>query len=346
MKPVLCLPVFLFVAIACYSQSKVTSFQQVLQDVVANYPSIKAKAALVKASAYSTAAARKDYLPDLIVGDEYQYSTSNGLVGSYYSNGETAISTSGGVHATNNYQGAFGSFTTLMVNWHAFDFGKVRQNVAFAKAQEQLYSDDYVNEIFQQQVKAADIYLLLSLTEKLVSVQQENLQRAMTFHQFVNARALNGLVAGVDTSYANAQVANAQLALLQSKEQVEQQKVALASLAGIPAEDMEADTTVFLQSVPAGGFADSASITNNPAVNFAKQQVQVQQENSLVIKKSLLPTVNILGMGWARGSGISDVTGDYSSKITDGIPYQTYNYMAALALRWNITSLAKTKRAI
>jgi outer membrane protein TolC len=343
MKYILCVFV-LFTSIVSFSQQKVLTFRDALQDVVTNYPSVKSKASLVKASDYSLSAARKDYLPELIVADQYQYSTANGLAGSYYSNGGTAISTSSGIHANNNYEGIFGSFTTLMVDWHAFDFGKVKQNVAFAKSEQQLYNADYVNEIFQQQIKAADIYLLLSLTQKLVTVEKGNVERALAFRQYVVSRAVNGLVAGVDSSYANAQVANAQLALLQSEKQVDEQKVHLGTLTGLAANNISIDTAVFLNSIPDSVLADSASVTNNPSVIFARQEVEAQQQRALTVKKSSLPTVDVLGIGWARGSGINDATDDYSSKISDGIPYQTYNYMAALALDWNITSLFKTRQ--
>jgi len=343
MKYFLC-ALFLTLSMISYGQSKMLTLQNVLESVAANYPSVKAKVSLAKASTYSLSATRKDYLPELIVADQYQYSTANGLAGSYFSNGGTAISTSSSIHANNNYEGIFGSFTTLMVDWHAFDFGKVKQNVAFAKSEEQLYNADYANEIFQQQIKAADIYLLLSLTQKLVAVEQGNLDRALAFRQYVVSRAQNGLVAGVDSSYANAEVASAQLALLQSKKQVAQQKVQLATITGLATNDISIDTTVFLNSIPNSTIADSVSVSNNPSLVVAKQEVLAEQEHALTVKKSSLPTIDILGIGWARGSGISDATNDYSSKISDGVPYQTYNYMAALALDWNITSLFKTKQ--
>jgi outer membrane protein TolC len=63
-----------------------------------------------------------------------------------------------------------------------------------------------------------------------------------------------------------------------------------------------------------------------------------------VLKKSVLPTVNVLGVGWARGSGVNRSNKAYSSNIIDGLPYQTYNYLAGVAVKWNITSLTKNKQ--
>src|SRR5690349_10575049 len=112
----------LFFGIPVLAQTPAYSLSALLQKTAQNYPSIKAKQSLINAADYNIEAVRKDYLPDLIVADQYQYSTTNGLEGSYFSNEGTAISTSGGVQDHNIYQPVFGSFTTLMINWHAFDF--------------------------------------------------------------------------------------------------------------------------------------------------------------------------------------------------------------------------------
>lgn len=325
-----------------YGQGKIVTMPYLLQKVSHDYPSIKAKEASIKSASYLLQSAKKDYLPELIAADQYQYSTNNGLVGSYFSNGGTAISTSGGIRDKNIFQGAFGSFTTLMINWHAFNFGKVRQSVQFANSQLQVAKADYNNEIFQLQIRAIDAYLLLALSQKLVTVQQANLERSQAFQTYVQSHALSGLVAGVDSSASNAEVASAQLALLQSKQVVEQQKIQLSQLSNIPVDSLNIDTTTFLNTVPSSLSGNSA-LNNHPVIQLYNQLLQSQVERSRLIKKSYLPTINILGTGWARGSGIDRSSQKYSSSAMDGLPYQTYNYMAAVAVNWNIFSLAKAR---
>jgi len=322
---------------------QVVSFKDLLEAVAQNYPSIKAKQAGIKAAGYYTNAAKKDFLPDLVVGDQYTYSTNNGLVGSFYNNEGSTISTSGGVRADNIYQGVFGSFTTLSIDWRAFTFGRLKQAVLYAQAQEKLAQDDYQNEIFKQKITAADAYLQLALLLKLQAVQQQNLDRAATFQQYISSRSGAGLIPGADSSYANAEVAKARLALLQSQQNAAQQRIILAQLSGIRQDSINVDTSFFLTTLPPDIIKDTFNIQSHPYLQYAQQQVNLSREKSLVVKKAVLPTINILGMGWARGSGV-DKDGDYSSKISDGIPYKTYNYMAAVAVKWNITSLARNKQ--
>ncbi|WP_018612015.1 TolC family protein [Segetibacter koreensis] len=341
MRVIVCLFILLG-TIRVYGQRNTISIPDLLQKISQDYPSIKAKEASVKAASYRLQSARKDYLPELTAADQYQYSTNNGLEGSYFSNEGTAISTSGGVRDQNIYNPVFGSFTTLMVNWHAFNFGKVKQSVQFANSQVQVAKADYNNEVFQLQVRAIDVYLLLALSEKLVSVQQANLERAKVFQTYVQSHTQAGLLPGLDSSASNAEVARAGLALLQSKQLVEEQKIQLSQLSNISVDSLNVDTTTFLTRVPLAISGDSA-INNNPVINLYKQMLQNQVDRSLVIKKSALPTINILGMGWARGSGINKSSKKYSSDAMSGIPYQTYNYMAAVAVKCNILSLAKER---
>lgn len=335
--------VFQMLIVVASAQKTQYSLLQLLQKVSTDYPSVKAKQADINAANYGEAASKKDFLPDVIVGDQYQYSTNNGLEGSYYSNEGTTISTSGGIRDHNIYQPVFGSFATAMINWHVFDFGKVKEEIKFSQSKVDLAKADYNNEVFQQQIKVIDAYFLYILSQKLVSVQQNNLERSQVFQQYILSHTQSGLLPGVDSSSANAEVAKAQLALLQSQQFVEEQRNNLEQLSGVSGDSILVDTTVFLQTIP-GYRTYTNSIESNPFINFEKQRLATQYKQLNVLKKSVLPTINILGVGWARGSGVDRITKTYSSNIVDGLPYQTYNYMFGIAAKWNIISLAKNKQ--
>ena len=342
MKPILVV-VLLFATTIVFAQTSQFSLTQLLQKVSTNYPSIKAKQANITAANYYVAASRKDNLPDLVVADQYHYSTSNGLEGSYYSNEGTSLSTSGGITGHNIFQPVFGSLATLMVNWHLFDFGKVKEGVRLAESRADLAKADYENELFRQQVKIIDAYLLYVLSQKLVSVQENNLKRAEIFRQYILSHTESGLLPGVDSSSANAETAKAEMALLQSRQFVEEQKNNLEQLGGVSSDSIRVDTTIFLQAIP-NRTLSNFSIDRNPLLRFENQRLTTQYNQLNVLRKSVLPTINILGAAWARSSGINEITKQYSSNIADGLPYQTYNYLAGIAIKWDITSLTKNKQ--
>ena len=181
------------------------------------------------------------------------------------------------------------------------------------------------------------------MSEKLVTVQENNLKRAQVFQQYVISHTSSGLLPGVDSSSSNAEVAKAQLALLQSEQFVEEQKNNLEQLSGVSADSIRIDTTSFLQRIPFIGSLN-VSIDNNPIMDYQRQLLTTEHNQLNVLKKSALPTINILGMTWARGSGVDRITKSYNPGLMDGIPYQTYNYMAGVAVNWNITSLVKNRQ--
>ncbi len=335
--------VILLICVRSYAQP-VLSLKDALQKVRDNYPSIKMKASLVQSAQYTLNAGKKDYLPELTVAQQFSYATDNGVNGTSFSNNGTVLAVSGGVRPQNIYTPVAGNISSLIINWHAFTFGRIQQQVNYAASRLQYSRNDLDNEIFQQQIKAVDAYLLLELAQKLVQVRQDNLQRALAFQEYVLARSGAGLLPGADSSHANAEVASAQLALLQGEQEVAYQKIQLSQLTAVNADSLLIDTMQYLQSIPVALKNDSLSVVNNPAIQLAKADVDAQTQRSLMIKKSVLPNVDVIGAGMARGSGISNTTGDYKSAISDGLPYQAYNYLVGVGLNWNILSLVKNKQ--
>jgi len=50
-----------------------------------------------------------------------------------------------------------------------------------------------------------------------------------------------------------------------------------------------------------------------------------------------------MGATWARGSGVSNKTGEYRTDFASGARYQVYNYMFGAALRWNLTDFFEVR---
>src|SRR5258708_32027317 len=96
------------------------------------------------------------------------------------------------------------------------------------------YNKDWQQEIFQQQVKVAGAYLNLLAAQRLTTSYRENLDRADTFRNIVVTRAINDLIPGVDSSQANAEVANARIALNNAIDFQQVQENTLVQLLAIP----------------------------------------------------------------------------------------------------------------
>jgi outer membrane protein TolC len=311
---------------------------QALELAGKNYPSVKAKEAVQQASEYHLRSVKDEYIPDLFVQYQDLYASANSIVGTYFSNEGTAIPISGTLKSY-SYQGIWSSFGTLMVNWKFFNFGKVKADVSVAKNElkEQLY--DYDNEVFQLKIRVADAYLLLIALEQLEKVQEENLARAGSFYQMTRAYSQSGMKAGVDSSVARAELSKANLLLLQSKKNVKVQKLNLMGLMGIN-NDFNTDTSLFVSKIPFITFPDTSALTNNPLLKLYSNNIDLFQSRAKAVELSYLPSLHLLGAGWARGSGAKYVnnTDVLTSSFSQGIPFEAYNYLVGISFVWNIAS--------
>jgi outer membrane protein TolC len=331
--------VFLPMIYTCYLQGQIPekiTLLRALELAEKNYPSIKAKEALKQASSYHLSSVKDEYLPDIFLQDQDLYASANSIVGTYFSNEGTAIPISGTLK-NYSYQGIWSSFATLMVNWKFFNFGKVKADVELARNELQEQQYDYDNEVFQLKIRVADAYLFLIALEQLEKVQQKNLDRAESFYNMTRAYSQSGMQAGVDSSVARAELSKANLLLLQSSKNVNSQKIHLMSLMGVN-NSFSTDTSVFLSKIPPDPRPDSTILQNNPLLKLYSTNVDLFQSRAKIVRLSYLPSLHLLGAGWARGSGVENLNNTYvlNSSISQGIPFGAYNYMVGLSFVWNI----------
>jgi outer membrane protein TolC len=333
----------LFIAVICmpaYSQQ--IKLHEALEQGKGNFPFLRSKQAEIHSAENRVKSVKTDYLPAFIVQDQYTYGTSNSVAGAFLPNEGSALSPSGGIRSENYYTGTFGSFTTAMVDWKVFNFGKVNANVNAAKADLARTQADYENELFQHQVKIVDAYLLLLINQKLVDAQHQNLERASVFKRVTDAAVTSGMRPGVDSSLAAAEYAKAQLLLLESRRAEKAQRLRLSELTGELRDSIQVDTMGFYSQLPVVP-GETASFLQNPALRFSQAQVDASLARSLAIKRSYLPSVSLVGAGWGRGSGVSNKDDSFRTDFSSGVKYQVYNYLVGVSTRWNLTNIFKVR---
>jgi len=330
--------------IAAQTQAQSLNLNQVLDQSIRQYPFLKAKQAEVSSAERRLQASRTELLPIMIVQDQYNYATSNSLNSSYFPNEGTNISTSGGVRPTAVSQASFGSFTSASIEWRAITFGRVKANIGAAKAELQRSQADYENELFQHQVRTIDAYLLLLINQKLVQIQQANLQRAQTFKQVVDSGVRSGMRAGVDSALATAEAVRARILLLQSQQQEQVQRLRLSELAGQLQTSMQVDSMQFYSSIPNGNFLSDSLSPKNPALRLFQSQITLSAARSLATQRSGMPLISLVGAGNARGSGFSNQGDMFLNNQVNGLGYQVGNYLVGIVARWNLTNLLRTRQ--
>ncbi len=185
-----------------YSYSQTLTLREAVDTGMANYGLVKAKEKYAQASDETVKQVKRDYLPNLNLSAQQDYGTVNGQNGPAYGLGGLGVASSGLPLPEQNWNAAFGALYLVNVNWDFFTFGRTKERINVAKADAQRSRKDYEQEQFQQKVRIAGAYLNLLASQRLVISQQKNLNRTIVVQKNAAVRVKNGLLPGVDSTFA------------------------------------------------------------------------------------------------------------------------------------------------
>ncbi len=330
------------------STAQTLTLKDAIRNGLSNYASIKAKENYVNASKASLQQSRRDYLPNLTLSAQQDYGTINGQNGPLYGFGGLGVASSGLPLPTQNWNAAFGALYLANINWDFFTFGRVRERIRVAQASLQRDENDLAQEKFQHQVKIAAAYLNLLAAQRITLSQQKNLERALVFRDNTATRARNGLLAGVDSSLANAEVSNARIALTKAKDAEQEQASRLGVLMGMQVTGFVLDTT-FVNHTP-DAILSTAALKDHPILNYYKSRVDIGQEQLRFYNKLYFPTLSMFGVIQERGSGFraaytQDQTA-YSKDYATGVNPVRGNYLLGIGMNWNLTTIARNSAQV
>ncbi|MGN6492441.1 MAG: TolC family protein [Agriterribacter sp.] len=329
--------------------AQVLTLKEAVETATANYASIKAKAAYASASRAGVQQAKNDYLPNLVISAQQDYGTVNGQNGPLYGFGGYGVASSGLPLPNQNWNAAFGALYLANVNWEFFAFGKAKEKIRTAESVVTRDESDQLQEQFQQQVKTAAAYLNLLAAQRFTISQYKNLARADTFRLSVTARAKNGLIAGVDSSLANAEVANARIAWIRAKDVEQERANELSRLMGIAPREFTLDT-FFIAAIPVSFIDTSAAVPEHPLLTYYKNRIAVSNQQAKYFNTFRYPSFSLFGIFQTRGSGFysnyaSDQTA-YDHKYFEGIKPTRSNYLFGLGVIWNLTTIPRVNQQV
>ncbi|WP_245747649.1 TolC family protein [Parapedobacter koreensis] len=322
------------------------SLKQAIQIAADNYGRIKAKAAYAAAADAAVSQAKRDYLPNFSLSAQQVYGTVNGQNGPSYGFGGLGVSSSGLPLPDQNWNSAFGALYLGNINWDVFAFGRAQERIKTAEAAAVRDQQDYQQELFQHRVKVAAAYLNLLAAQRLTESYRKNLARADTFRRVTVVRALNGLIAGVDSSQANAEVSNAHITLVKAQDLEQEQATQLAVLMGVEPTEFQLDT-FFVSRIPniLGEAVGDSALSQHPELQWYKSRVDFSDRQAKYLKTLGLPTVSLVGVLQTRASGFSSNYAQnqraYTQNYWDGVNPTRTNYLLGLGITWNITQVSR-----
>lgn len=344
----LILLIVVFASVTAAAQTTVT-LKDAIQTAVVNYPSIKAKKAYMRAAGELVTAAKREQLPNVNLAVQQDYGTINGTNGPLYGFGGLAAASAGPSLATQNWNAAFGALYLTNVNWEFFAFGKYKERVKVAQRAQETNTRDLEQELFEHKVKVAAAYLNLVAGRQIARSYEKNLNRADSIRTFVIARVKNGLVAGVDSSLANAEYSSARILLTNARDKEQEQKNILAQLMGTNNNEFDIDTS-FISALP-GVYLDTTSeATLHPLLQYYKSRIAVSDEQTRYIRTQYYPGFSLVGLLQSRASGFkSDYASNQNSFSTDywsGINPNRTNYLFGVGVTWNIMQPVRLSKQV
>lgn len=323
-------------------QSQILSLQEAEDAALKNFNIIKAKSNYAHASQAVIAQTKREALPNLVISAQQDYGTINGQNGPLFGFGGYGVASSGPSLPAQNWNAAFGALYLANINWEFFAFGRVKERVKTAESVFERDNLDLRQEQFRHQVKVAAAYLNLLAAQRITRSLQNNLDRADTFRLVVTTRAVNGLIAGVDSSLANAEFSAAKIALLRAQDAEQQKASELAVIMGTPDKlDFLLDT-LFITKIPAV-IGDSVSVPqNHPVLAYYGSRINVSDQQRKYIRTLQFPAFSIFSVYQTRGSGFrpdyaTDQTA-YHPQYLEGIKPVRSNYLVGIGVTWNITT--------
>ncbi len=336
--------VFAFMCLNTVS-AQVLTVKDAINTSLANYGTIKAKQSYAGASKALIMQAKRDYVPNLNLSAQQDYGTVNGQNGPLYGFGGFGVASSGLPLAEQNWNAAFGSLYLANVNWDFFTFGRVFGRIKIAKATAERDQVDLEQEQFQHKIKVAAAYLNLLAAQRIVESQQRNLERANVFKNNAVVRAANGLIPGVDSSFAAAEVSRAKIQLTQAIDAAQERANQLAVLMGVQPTYFELDTTL-VHRIPAS-ILNSAALDSakHPLLRYYQSRVELSNQQLKYYRKSFYPTFSMFGIIQGRGSGFSylytqDQT-QFNHSYPAGATPTRANYLVGVGMNWNLTTVLR-----
>jgi len=329
------------------ANAQILTIQDAIQTAKSNYGILKAKANYVNASRATVNQSKKDYLPNVNLSLQQDFGTVNGQNGPLYGLG-LAVASSGLPLPEQNWNSAFGALYLTNVNWDFFAFGRARERIKTSESIVTRDQSDLDQEQFRHEVRVAGAYLNLLAAQRLVTSWERNLERASALKNVVVTRAKNGLLPGVDSSLANAEVSNAKISIIQARDYEQEQASNLAQLMGIVAQQFVLDTT-FVTQAPA--IIDSAVGTkNHPLLQYYANRIAVSNQQAKYYQTLSYPTLSLFGVLQGRGAGFSSSYATnqhaYTQNYFDGIKPVRANYLLGIGATWNLTTILRVRQQV
>lgn len=306
-----------------------------LLSAVRNYsPSLQTDSAAVTVKEAQEAATKASRLPSLRLNYQVDAGTNNNLPGGYFANG--IVPGNSRVRVEGNASTALGDLGIAGFDWEIYNFGKFDAERKAAHADVEVERARFARSKYDVQAYAISSYLQLLRLQNLLDIQSLNIDRNKEIRQSIQSLAKSGIIAGVDTSIAEAELSKSRLNYLELTSQFRQVQLSLSAISGLKPDAILPDTGFAIQLVQYynGDQPRNTDTTTHPAIDFYRSVYNNSLVKEELIKRSYNPKVSLQAALWGRGSSIS--AADEFRELSKGLGFERGNYLVGVGVTYNI----------
>ncbi|HVR83893.1 MAG TPA: TolC family protein [Planctomycetota bacterium] len=282
-----------------------------VQLALGNYPAIRAAQGRVQASESGVELAQTNYLPRVDLLWQEIRATRNNFSGTLLPN-PVLPGISGSVLPNTSWNNGWMNGAGALFSYEPFDFGYRSALVDVARAgQKQAKAEVEVTRL-EVAMTAAEAFLGLLAAQETARAAQANVERREVFAQSVRALVNQQLRPGADASRADAELAQAQIFLIQAQQLVSTGRTNLIEAMGFTRGTIAVAPGPLLQ-LPFRTDLPSVDLNAHPLTQSQSAVIETLQARERALDKAFYPRFNLqFGLN-GRGSEF-----DSSGRLLDG----------------------------
>ncbi|TAM81983.1 MAG: TolC family protein [Acidobacteria bacterium] len=310
------------------------TLQEAVNYALAHYPAIQGGRNQVEAARGVVDFARTDYLPQLNSLWQANRATSNNVMGIMFP--QSVVPSVRGPVLPSSSATAWGSIGGLLFSWQPYAFGYRHAKVNLARAGVDLASANLAVTRLAVAANAMNAFFNLVAAEQGVSVAEANLRHWQAVNKSVHTLVDQELRPGADASRADAQLAQANIQLIQAQQQMSVNRVAMAGALGLETSAVEVSAGPLLGAPPKATLPVT-SLASHPAAVAQQSSVKQAQGQLEILRHSFYPDVYVQSFVSGIGSGFSPTGVPLGGG--HGLGLGTENYGAAVTITFPIFSI-------
>ena len=315
--------------------ARVVTLDEALASAQANQPSLRAALDRVRAAELDARVPRARWLPSASAVAEFLEATANNTTASYVNTPESTLPRIGGTRVVDRgtWSPSSSTLSALTMGQELFDFGRIAAQVAAADAAIEAEKARAGSERLGISLVVKESYFGVQGAKAVLRAARDAYERTRVHRDLAEAGVKNGLLAPIERTRAEADLARFEVGRLRAEGGLVSAKVVLAAAVGVPERMLDTiDSPDPVPPLPPLDQALASGSARDPVLFEARARIKAQQAVTRAIGTETRPDLMLTAALSGRAGGAAPSAG--SSATYAGLVPDVPNWDVGLVMRW------------